>query len=107
MEAESSSRVSEILLMRWDDGGEVMVGRRTKGLGEGVRLGFRNADFNGVFTGRGLSTGVKGGLVVGVFMVAGEFVSPFRGVARICLIAGFSGLRTSKVSALIDLEGGV
>ena len=38
-------------------GGEDTEGRSVEGLGEGVRLGFRNADFSGVFIGRGLSIG--------------------------------------------------
>lgn len=76
-----------------------MEGRSIKGLGEGVRLGFRNADFSGVFTGRGLSTS-NVDVLAGVLATFGKL----RGV---CLITGFSGPRGGRLFCLAGFGGEV
>ena len=78
-----------------------MEGRSVKGLGEGVRLGFRNADLSGVFTGRGLSTS-KVDVLVGVLVT-----SPFFCVRGVCLIAGLSRLRGGRLFCLAGFGGEV
>ena len=103
METLSSSGFSDILPMKWGGGGEDTVGRNLRGLGEGVRLGFRNADFSGVFTGRGLSTNCEVSLLVGVLAVSWKLVPPLYCV-EIWSITGFSGPR-GKLFCLADFGG--
>jgi hypothetical protein len=77
------------------------VGRSVKGLGgEGVRLLCRNADFSGVFTGRGLFTRSEVDLVVG-----GELAFPLCCVGEVCFAGDLSRLRGSKLLGLAGLDG--
>lgn len=93
MEASSSSGLSDIFPMSWGGRGEDTADRNVRGLGEGVRLGFRNADFSGVFPRKGLSTDGEVGLLVDVLVVSGELIPALCCVGGICLITGSSGPR--------------
>lgn len=84
-----------------------MEGRIVEGLGEGVRLGFRNADFSGIFEGRGLSTSGEVGLLVGVLVVSGKLASPFCCVGGIFLNTGSSGPRGGRLFGLAGFGRGV
>jgi hypothetical protein len=104
MEALSSSGDSDILLT---GGGDDTDGRSIKGLGEGVRLGFRNADFSGVLTGRGLSTGRGVGVLTDVTVVSQGLEFPFCRAGGVGLVTGFSRPRGGKAFGLVGLDGEV